>query len=422
MRRRWIIVGLLFCLSAVNYLDRQALSVLAPTLRQELGFGPSEYSYIVTAFLIAYAMGFTFCGRLVDRYGVKWVLAIALAFWSLAGMAHALAASWIGLLVCRFLLGLGESFNVPAATKVISEWVPRRERGLSSAIFSNGFVMGAVLAPPFVSFVSLRWGWQWGFLATGAVGFVMLAIWWRTYETPERHATITEEERSYILRERVTTTDGAVVSWRTLLKNPATVGFFGARFLTDSVAYFFSFWLLEYLQSARGLTLAMIGLVGWIPFIGADIGGPGGGAASDWLVRRGLAPRAARLRLMLLAACLTPLAFIAVRTETAAISIALIAVVFAASSCWNANLLTLTTESFPRSQIGSATALASLGGSLGGIISTLLTGYTVQSFGYVSVFTVLGGVHLAAFAWVVFHLRRASAESGGPDPKTGIAG
>jgi ACS family hexuronate transporter-like MFS transporter len=173
--RRWGIVLLLFLTAMVNNLDRQTLSVLAPTLRGHLGFGAVEYSYVVAAFLAAYTLGYTFCGQVLDRVGVKRALMFALAFWSLAGMAHALAAGWLALAACRFLLGLGESFNSPAGVKAIAEWIPRRERGLCMAVFSNGNILGAVIAPPLVSFLAVALGWQWAFLATGAAGFVLLA-------------------------------------------------------------------------------------------------------------------------------------------------------------------------------------------------------------------------------------------------------
>ena len=157
--QRWCVVALLFFVAAVNNLDRQALSVLAGTLKTELGFGNVEYSNIGAAFLAAYALGYAFCGRVIDRWGVKLALGMALLFWSLAGMAHAAAVGWVSLAVFRFLLGLGESFNSPGGVKAIAEWVPPRERGLSMAVFSNGNIFGAILAPPLVSFVALRWGW-----------------------------------------------------------------------------------------------------------------------------------------------------------------------------------------------------------------------------------------------------------------------
>lgn len=404
--QRWLIVLLLFFVAAVNNLDRQTLSVLAPTLRGVLNFGTAEYSYIVSAFLIAYTLGYTFCGSVLDRVGVKIGLAIALAFWSVAGMFHAVAAGWIGLLVCRFLLGLGESFNSPAGVKALSEWIPSRERGLSMAVFSNGNVMGAIIAPPLVSLLTLTLGWRWAFLITGASGLVLLLIWWKFYNSPEDHRKITPAERTYILENRGTGTAAGVKStYLSLLRQPACIGFFLARLLTDPISYFYAFWLPDYLTHSRGFSLAMIGLVGWIPFLASDVGGPGGGALSDWLVRRGVPPARARLTLMLIAASLMPLACVAVRTETAWISVALIAVLLGSQSCWMANQLTLISESVPRSGVATLLSLSALGGSLGGIVSTLLTGQFLEKYGYVPIFTVLGCMHLLAFAILLLSRR-----------------
>lgn len=409
--KRYLVVGLLFFVAMVNNLDRQTLSVLAPTLRKEMGFGAVEYSYITSAFLAAYALGYVFCGRVLDRIGVKLGLALALAFWSLAGAGHAMALGWLSLAAFRFLLGLGESFNSPAGVKALAEWIPPGERGLSMAVFSNGNVIGAIIAPPLVSFLAIHFGWQLAFVVTGATGFLLLALWWRFYDTPERHRTLSEEERRTILAARTAATQAASSapavrqSMWALLAQPACVGFFAIRFLTDPIVYFFSFWLPDYLTHARGFTLAMIGFIGWLPFLASDIGGPGGGALSDWLVRRGWQSPKARRALMLFAACLTPLAAIAVRTEAAWLAIALIAVLLAAQSCWMANQLTLISESVPREQVATLLALSALGGSLGGIVANLLTGHTVATYGYVPVFTAIGFLHLTAYGVLTWAFR-----------------
>lgn len=405
---RWRIVALLFFLSVVNYLDRQALSVLAPTLREKLGFSTIQYSYIVTSFLIAYVIGYLFAGSLIDRIGVRLAVFGALAVWSIAGMLHACATGWVGLVVCRFLLGLGESFNAPAGMKAVAEWIPPRERGLSTAIFSNGNIVGSILAPPFVSFVAIRYGWQWGFLATGAAGFAYLIFWLSYYESPERQKRLSAVELDYILQTRETTAPKAPITFLQALRHPACVGFVVARLFTDSLSYFFSFWLPEYLQSARGFSLAMIGWFGWIPFLAADVGGPGGGALSDWLVRRGCPPVAARRRLLLVAACLMPLSLVAVHASSAIMALALIAVLLAAQSCWNANLLTMMSEVFPREHVGKFVSLTGIGGALGGIVSTLLAGKVIHAVGYVPVFTALGFLHITAFLIINFVALRSA--------------
>ncbi len=409
---RWRIVALLFFLSAINYLDRQTLSVLSSTLRETLKFSAVEYSYIVTAFLVAYSVGYMFCGTIIDRIGVRLAVMLALAAWSLAGMGHAFATGWVALLGWRFALGLGESFTSPCGIKALAEWAPKRERGLSTALFSNGNIFGAIIAPPLVSLVAIKLGWQWAFLATGGLGLVYLAFWWRYYDSPEQQSRLPAEERAYILAERATPSVGTArkISFLQALRHPAVLGFFVARLLTDSLSFFFSFWLPEYLQSERGFSLAMIGIFGWIPFLASDIGGPGGGALSDWLVRRGWKPGDARRRMMLVAACLMPCSLLAVHASSAYVALGLIGVILAAQSCWMANILTLVSESFPREHVGTYLSLSALGGSIGGIISTLAAGKIIHSFGYVPVFTTLGFLHFAAFATIVYSARRAAAK------------
>jgi ACS family hexuronate transporter-like MFS transporter len=410
--QRWGVVVLLFLTAMVNNLDRQALSVLAPTLKGQLNFGSVEYSYVVTAFLAAYTLGYTFCGQVLDRIGVKLGIMIALAFWSLSGMAHAFVAGWLSLAVFRFLLGLGESFNSPAGVKALSEWIPRKERGLCMAVFSNGNVLGAIIAPPLVSFLAIRFGWQWAFLLTGAAGLALLTLWGRFYHTPEKHPLLTEGERALILADRSVVAQSAAAadtaerpSMLSLLRNPVCVGFFFCRLLTDPITYFFAFWLPDYLQTERHFTLAMIGLVGWLPFLASDIGGPGGGALSDWLVRRGWPSRKARLTLMVVAAALMPLAALAVRAGSAWLALALIAVLLGSQSCWMANQLTLISESITHRQSATLLALSAIGGSIGGILSTLAAGRIIAAAGYLPVFTAIGFAHMTALLILIIAMR-----------------
>jgi ACS family hexuronate transporter-like MFS transporter len=408
-KRRWLVIGMLFSLSVLNYFDRQILSVLSPTLRRELGFGPAEYSYIVTAFLAAYTIGQGFSGRIIDSLGVKLGAVISVGFWSFMGMLHAFARGWAVLAVLRFLLGLGESFGTPSGLKVISEWVPRRERALSTAIFSNGYLWGAILAPPIASFVALQLGWRWAFLIAGASGAIWIAVWWRFYDSPERQRTITAAEREFILRERDSHAQPAPFPISTLLTQPLFQGILVARLLTDPLPYFFQFWMPEYLQSNRGFTLAMLGLLGWIPFFAADVGGPGGGALSDWLVRRGWTTRKARFRVMLGAACVMPLAAVAVRTGSVALSLGLMAALLGAHSCWITNLLTMSSEAYPRGQVATVIGLTGMAGGVGGMIANLVTGQVLGRVGYVPVFTALAFLHLTAWLFLRWSVRRQDA-------------
>lgn len=403
--RRWQIVALLFLFSVVNNLDRQTLSTLAPTLQRVLHFGPTEYSYIVTAFLGAYALGYLFCGAIIDHVGVRVSLAAALAFWSVAAGLHALATGWMALAAFRILLGLGESFVSPAGMKALAEWIPVGERGLSAAIFSNGNSFGAILAPPLISYLAIRWGWRSSFVIPAVVGLLLLWAWLRSFSLPERDGRLTEEERALILKERATRSAGSSPSTRELLTHPLCIGFFAMRFLTDPVTYFFAFWVPAYLSHARGFSLALIGLVAWIPFLASDLGGPAGGALSDALIRRGVKPLRARQNIMLVAALLMPIAGAVVIVKSAAVSIALLACAFAAQSCWMANQLSLISESVDANYVGRVLAISALGGSIGGMVSTLIAGRIIAHFGYGPVFGLIGFLHLAGWCVLSFSLR-----------------
>lgn len=409
--KRWLIVVLLAGFSVSNYVNRQALSVLAPTLRLELGISTEQYSYIISTFLAAYAVGFAISGRMLDRIGVKVGLAIALGAWSLIGMGHAAVVGWMSLAFARSLLGLAQSGNSPGGMKTLAEWIPPRERGLCAAVFSNANSLGSVLAPPIVAGITLWLGWRWAFILVGAAGFVLLTLWLVVYDKPETHPKLTVEERNHILGSRVRTASPEgekPVSYWVLLKDRRCLGVAVTPFLTDPFAYFMAFWLIDYFQTVRGFSLQTVALLGWIPYLASPLfGGPVGGALSDWLVRKGIEPRKARMRMMFVAACITPLALVAVRTEHSWVAVAIVTLLVAANSCWSVNRLTLSTDLVPRSRVASLVSLGGITGALGGIVAMLVAGRMIATVGYVPVFTALGFLHLTAFA-VLYGLQRRS--------------
>jgi ACS family hexuronate transporter-like MFS transporter len=408
-RRRWVITGLLFFISTIAFLDRQTLSVLEKTLEKVLGFSSTEYSYMVTGFLIATGVGYWFAGRIIDSCGVRKSFALALTAWSIAAVAHSLATGWVSLIVLRIALGLGESFYTPAAARVLKEWIPQRERGACWAVFSTGNFIGAMIAPPLVAWLAVRYHWQFAFVATGASGFVLLGAWLWLYDSPERHRMLSTTERAVILEGREAA-PAAIENSPTfrLLQQPAILGFFFTRFITDPFTFFFLFWLPSYLQTSHGLNLAKTGMIAWIPFLGSDVGALTGGAVSDWLVRRGADPQRARRRILLLVASLTPLTVAAVRVQSVSLAIGLITLVMLLQAAWNTNLTTLIIESSPAQHLSRSVALTLMGGTVGGGIATLLTGRAIKAVGYVPVFTVLGFVHLVAYVVLSAGLRRAN--------------
>ena len=242
---RWYIVFLFFFATIISYVDRQALSVSAPVVRQDLGLSAARYSYLVSAFLAAYTIGQTITGRLVDRLGVRLAMALFIAWWSVAGMLHAAATGFLSLLLLRALLGLGEAGTLPSTLRAIAEWFPQRERALATSIFTAGTAIGALLAVPIVAFVTLAVGWRASFLVTGLFGFVWLAVWLPLYRAPEQHPRLTEEERSLIFTDRADGADrterppGERVPIRVILARRKPWGIILGRMLVDPVWSFY---------------------------------------------------------------------------------------------------------------------------------------------------------------------------------------
>ena len=251
-RYRFLIVGLLFLLSVINYLDRQTLSVLEPVLREKFHFSVREYSYVVSAFLAAYALGYGVGGKIVDRLGVKLTVGLAILFWSVVDMLHVFSQTWLAFASLRFLLGFGESFGPLCGAKAIGEWIPKAERAFSMSIFSIGMSAGAVIAPPVISLLALRFGWRWAFLGTGLLGIVWLLAWRKLYYAPDRHRSLTMRERAYILQNRDPSPVEIAVSSKGVLRDPFCLALFIARLLTDPLPFFFVFWLPAYLHQSRG--------------------------------------------------------------------------------------------------------------------------------------------------------------------------
>src|ERR1017187_7430604 len=404
--KRWLVAGLLFFISTIAFLDRQTLSVLEKTLEGILGFSAVEYPYFVMGFLIATGFGYLFAGGMIDRFGVRSSFAVALTVWSVAAVAHSLATGWISFLVLRIVLGLGESFYTPAAARVLRDWIPQRERGVCWAVFSTGNFIGAMIAPPLIARLALHYHWQLSFVITGASGFVLLGGWLWFYHSPERHPWLSSAERAVILHGRGSSAVAQEnISIFRLLSQPAVRSFFFTRFFTDPFTFFFLFWLPAYLQTSHGFSLAKTGMMAWIPFLGADLGALTGGAVSDWLVRRGTDPPLARRRVLFVVACLTPLTLVAVRVGSTPLAVGLITLVMFLQASWNTNLTTHIIESTPPQNVARVVALTLMGGTVGGGLSTLLTGHAIKNLGYIPVFTALGFTHLTAYALMSISLR-----------------
>ena len=264
---RWRIAIMLCLVTAVSYVDRQALSVAAPVIRETFQLSNTQYGWITYAFLLTYALGQAGLGPLIDRLGTKRSLSLAVAWWSVAAMLHAAGRGFLGFFSFRAFLGVTESVNFPAALKAVAEWFPERERSLATGIVTAGSGIGAIVAPPLVGLLIHFWGWQAAFLVPGAIGFLWVLAWNRMYDTPDRHARITGAEREYIAlgRTPVSSAGEAPRRWREYLRHRETWGLILARFAGDGAFYFFAFWLPNYLHSQRGFDIVKIAWVAAVP-------------------------------------------------------------------------------------------------------------------------------------------------------------
>ncbi|HEY3119530.1 MAG TPA: MFS transporter [Vicinamibacteria bacterium] len=396
---RWVVCALLFFATTVNYLDRQVLGILAPVLQRSIGWNEVEYGYIVTAFQAAYAIGLLANGPFLDRVGTRFGYAFAVAIWSLAAMAHALARTPFGFGAARFALGLGEAGNFPAAIKSVAEWFPRRERALATGVFNAGTNVGAIVAPLTVPWIATRFGWQWAFIATGATGFVWLAFWLAAYRQPESHPRVSRQELALILGDAEEPLRR--VPWARLLPHRQTWAFALAKFMTDPIWWFYLFWVPKFLNERHGLSLLKLGPPLVLIYLIADVGSVGGGWLSSSLLKRGYPVSRARKTAMLVCAlCVTPIAFVPWASGPWSAAI-LIGIAAAAHQGWSANVFTLVSDMFPRHAVASVVGIGGMAGAVGGMLIATATGYLLQWTGsYVPVFALAAGTYLVALALV----------------------
>ncbi|MDE3185977.1 MAG: MFS transporter [Acidobacteriota bacterium] len=397
-RVRWTICAMLFVATSINYMDRQVISILKPTLEQSIGMTEVGYGYVVDAFQIAYALGLLAAGRFVDKVGTRIGYMVIMAVWSLSAMGHALANTVLEFGVARFSLGLGESGNFPAAIKTVAEWFPQSERSLATGLFNSGANLGAILAPIIVPWITLRYGWHAAFLTTGIFSSLWIVWWYRNYRKPTDHPTLTGTELRHIYQEAAAQM-GPSVDWRHLAGYRQTWAFSIAKFLTDPIWWFYLFWLPSYFNARFHLDLSHLGLPLIIVYNASAVGSIGGGWLPAPFRRLGLSAVQARLGAMLLCACMVvPIfAVINIRSEWAAI--ALLSLAAAAHQGWSANLFTTASDMFPRGAVGSVTGIGGMAGSAGGALLAFYAGHILQlTHSYASLFAIAGSAYLLALA------------------------
>ncbi|MDP9203916.1 MAG: MFS transporter [Gemmatimonadota bacterium] len=387
---RWTLCALLFVATTINYVDRQVLGILAPTLQRELHWTEADYGDIVSWFSFAYAFGFLVAGRVIDWIGVRRGLAAAVVAWSVAAMGHAFARTAAGFSIARATLGVSESAIFPGSIKAIAEWFPQKERALATGIFNAGTNTGAILTPLIVPWMALRWGWQWAFVATGALGLLWLLIWIPLYRNPEPAGAAPVAV--------------ARVPWISLFGHRQTWAFIVGKLMADPVWWFYLYWLPKFLDAKYGVKLAQVAAPIIVVYLIADVGSVGGGWISSALIKRGWSVNRARKTTMLaMALLILPTALVS-RAPGMWAAVLIVGVAAAAHQAWSANVYTLASDMFPTSAVGSVVGIGAFAGAMGGVVFQRVTGRVLQANGsdYAPIFVVCGLAYVTA--WAIIHL------------------
>lgn len=399
---RWTICALLFCATTINYIDRQVLGILAPTLQREMHWSETQYSAVVSWFTAAYAIGFLFAGRLLDKVGTRIGYALAIVVWSLSAMAHSLARNALQFSLVRFGLGLGESGNFPASIKTVAEWFPARERALATGIFNAGTNVGSIVTPLVVPWIALTFGWRAAFIWTGLLSATWLVVWLIVYRPPTEHAKITKGELAYIQNEP---TEAPVrVRWFQLLSHRQTWAFALGKAMTDPVWWFYLFWLPKFLDARYGVKLGAVALPLIVIYVLADFGSIFGGWLSGAFINRGWSVNAGRKTAMLVAALLIVPTMLAPTAGNLWLAVLIVGLAAASHQWWSANIFTLASDMFPKYAVGSVVGIGGFFGAAGGFLFQRATGIVLQRNGdnYTPIFLVCGLAYVSAL--LVIHL------------------
>ncbi|SKB32439.1 MFS transporter [Daejeonella lutea] len=419
---RWIIVSLLFTGTVINYLDRQVIGLLKPTLEAEFSWSESDFGSLMSAFSFAYAIGLLISGKFIDKVGTKIGYSVAVVVWSVAGMLHAAARSVTGFGIARAALGIGEAGNFPAAVKAVSEWFPRKERALATGIFNSGTAVGSVVALILVPLIMQSYGWQGVFVITGALGFIWLAFWLFFYEIPSRQKRLTKDELLYIEGDKEDESGTQIqakssASWVKLFSLRQTWAVITGKLLIDPIFWFFGIWLPSYFSAAFNLNLKVISWELMTIYAATTVGSIAGGYFSSVLIKNGWPTLKARKGVLLIVAILELIIMIAIARFVTDkwVAVGLIAVAVAVHQAWATNVFTMASDMFPKEVVSSVVGIAGMSGAVGGILFPLLVGKILDIYkaggnltgGYNVIFTICGITYLVA--WTIIHLltRRA---------------
>lgn len=401
---------MIFFASVLNYIDRQTLSILAPTIQKDLALTNEDYATVLNLFLVAYTIAYLVSGRIVDRFGVRAGLALFVGWWSISNILTGFAKSVGSLGAFRFLLGLGEAGNWTAAPKAVSEWFPARERGLAIGLYTLGGTIGATIAPILIIGLASWHSWQAAFVVTGFAGLLWLIPWLWLYRRVDEHPRVTEAERQLIAagNENGVAGDGGDWGrwWQLLRRKEVWLLIFG-RMLTDPVWYFFQFWFAKYLYDGRGLDQFSLSIT-WVIFLAADIGALSGGWFSGLLIKRSMPAANSRLWIMLACAAVVPLAALIPQIDPLWLVLTLGMCAVLAHMAWLINLSALVVDLVPKGSLGTVFGIVAAGSSLGGILMNKAVGAIVTQHSYSPAFYLMAVLHPFALL-LLWRLRRRPA-------------
>ncbi|MBK9966391.1 MAG: MFS transporter [Holophagales bacterium] len=401
-RVRWIICGLLFLATTINYIDRQILALVKEFLDIELGWTNEQFGMVNSAFQGAYAVGLLLFGWFVDRYGTKIGYAVSIVLWSLAAIGHAAVGSVAGFFVARMALGGAEGGNFPSAIKAVALWFPKRERAFATALFNSGTNVGAIIAPALIPIIAITLGWRWAFIFAGAIGFLWLLLWFPFYEEPEKRKGLSAEELAFIQGDRDEARPGGTpMGWGGALRLRQTWAFIIAKFMTDPVWWFFLIWLPDYFKKTRGLVIKQ----SWVHLVTiyaiVTVLSIAGGWLTGKLTQGGWSvTKARKAGMFLYALCVLPILFATRVGDWPAVL--LIGLAGAAHQAWSANLFTTVSDIFAKKDIATIIGIGGMAGSIGGILFPWFSGWLLDRLpatqGYTILFAICASAYLVAFA------------------------
>ena len=399
----------------LNYLDRNVLGLLATTIQKDLNISNQEYAGIINYFLIAYTIANLLSGRVVDKLGVRWSLALFVAWWTVANALTGMARSVGQICGLRFMLGLGEAGCYTASPKAVSEWFPASERGVAVGIYSAGGAVGATIAPVMVALIAGNFGWRWVFAVTPVVALLWLFLWLWLYKNPAAHPHMTDAEKNVLAANLASTKaanaqpkESELALWKGVLREPLVWVLMFARLITDPVWYFFQFWFPKYLRDVRGLDQKGVAIM-WMIFAAATIGFILGGFLSGRLIKRGVIPAAARIWIMLISACLVPLVGFVPAMPTVMAVIVIAMIVAYAATAWLSNITSLVVDIVPQRILGTAFGVIACGSALGGFFMNKGVAWLIDHRSYNDFFYIMAVMHPLALLLVWRLRKRANA-------------